>query len=54
MPGTVYFMVCKLTSISLEHKRMLNYFKMNRFRFLPVFLFKIVSVEPYDTYQRPR
>ena len=54
MPGLVYFMVCKLNSISLEHKRMLNYFKMNRFRYLPVFLFKIPLFEPYDSYERPR
>ncbi len=44
MPGTVYFMDCKLSSIALEHKRMLNYFKMNLFRFLPVFLFKIMLI----------
>jgi len=54
MSGPVYFMDCKLSSLALEHKRMLNYFKMNRLRDLPVFLFKIPLFEPYDSYQGPR
>ncbi len=44
MPGTVYFMDCKLRSIALEPKQMLNYFKMDPFRFLPVFLLKILLI----------